>query len=276
MDAVERRQGAGRVGEGRAAERVVLLDPEVLDAVQHEVHARDGRRGQVLLLAEDAPEEGPRVAAGPLDMLDRAEQHAAGAAGRVVDALALLRIEQLDHHPHDAPRRVELTRLLAPRDVGELADQVLVGVAQNVGLDRLVAQRHAGEALDEVPEQLVAEHLAVAPVGRAEDPRQGLGIGALDRSHRPRQHRADVARRLADLPPMAGVRQRKAVQLWKDAQVDVAEFFLRLCSFLVPDVADPLEEQQWEDVALPVRPVDGAAAKNLGAPPQLGLQVLQG
>ena len=29
----------------------------------------------------------------------------------------------------------------------------------------------------------------------------------------------------------------------------------------------PLEEHQWEDVALPVRPVDGAAAENLGAPP---------
>ena len=93
---------------------------------------------------ENAPEEGPRVAAGSLDMLDRAEQHATGAAGRVVDALALLRIEQLDHHSHHAARGVELTRLLAPRDVGELADQVLVGVSQNVGFDRRVAQWHAG------------------------------------------------------------------------------------------------------------------------------------
>ena len=30
------------VGERRVPERVVLLDAEVLDAVQHEVHSRDG------------------------------------------------------------------------------------------------------------------------------------------------------------------------------------------------------------------------------------------
>ena len=176
-DAVERRQGARRVRERGVPERVVLLAPEVLDAVQHEVHERDGRRGEVLLLAEDAPEEGPRVAAGPLRVLDRAEQHTAGAAGRVVDALALLRIEQVDHHPHHATGRVELARLLAPRDVGEPTDQVLVGVTEDVGSDSRVAQRHTGQALDEVLEQLVAEHLAVVPVGRAKDARQGLRIG---------------------------------------------------------------------------------------------------
>ena len=132
------------IGERRMPERVVLLDPKVLDAVQYEIHASNGRRGQVLLLAEDAPEEGPRVALGPFHVLDGPEQHAAGAAGRVVDALALLRVEQLDHHPHHAARRVELARLLAPRNVGELADQILVGVAQDVGRDRGIAQRHAG------------------------------------------------------------------------------------------------------------------------------------
>ena len=45
---------------------VSFCDPEVLDAVQHEVHARDGRRGQVLRFAEDAPEEGAWIGAGPL------------------------------------------------------------------------------------------------------------------------------------------------------------------------------------------------------------------
>ena len=120
--AVERGQAArARVGEGRAAERVLADDLEVLDAVQHQVHAGDGRGGEVLLLAVDLAEEGPRVAARALHVLDRPEQHAAGAAGRVVDALALLRVEDVDHHADDAARRVELARLLALGDVGEPA-----------------------------------------------------------------------------------------------------------------------------------------------------------
>ena len=215
-------------------------------------------------------------AAGPFDVLDRAEQHAAGAAGGVVDALALPRIEQLDHHPHHAAGRVELARLLAPRDVGEPSDQVLVGVAEDVRPDRRVAQRHHGQPLDEVLEQLVAEGLVVAPVGRAEDARQGVGVRPFDRPHRPRQRGADAGRRLADVPPVAPVGQLEAVQLGKVAQVDVAVFLPGLGRLLVPDVADPLEEQQREDVALPVRPVDGAAAQDLGAVPEVGLQVLQG
>ena len=66
------------------------------------------------------------------------------------------------------------------------------------------------------------------------------------------------------------------MQLREAGEIDVTVDLPGLGRFLVPDVADPLEEQQREDVALPVRPVDGAAAENLGAPPQLGLQVLQG
>ena len=141
-DAVEGGEAAGaRVGERRAAERVLADDLEVLDAVEHEVHAGDGRGGEVLLLAVDLAEEGARVAAGALHVLDRPEEHAAGAAGRVVDALALLRVEDVDHHPDDAARGVELAGLLALGDVGELADQVLVGVAEDVGGDGRVAER---------------------------------------------------------------------------------------------------------------------------------------
>jgi hypothetical protein len=50
---------------------------------------------------------------------DGGEQHAARAARRVVDGLALLRIEDVDHQAHDAARGVELARLLV-RGVGEL------------------------------------------------------------------------------------------------------------------------------------------------------------
>lgn len=114
------------VDEGRVAERVLPHDLEVLASVEHEIHAGDGRGREVLLLAVDLAEEGARVAAGALYMLDRPEQHAAGTAGRVVDALPLSWVEDVDHHPHDAAGGVELARLLAPGYVGEAADQVLV------------------------------------------------------------------------------------------------------------------------------------------------------
>ena len=188
----------------------------------------------------------------------------------------LPRIEQLNHHPHHASGRVELARLLAPRDVGELADQVLVGIAEDVGPDRRVAERHHGQSLDEVLEQLVAERLAVAPVGRAEDARQGVEVGPFDRPHRPRERGADACRRLADVLPVAAVRQREAVQFREVVQVDVAVFLPGFGRLLVPDVADPLEEQEREDVALPVRPVDGAAAQDLGAVPEVGLELVEG
>ncbi len=116
--------------------------------MQHEVHARDGRGGEVLLLAVDLAEERARVAARALHVLDGAEQHAARAAGRVVDALAFLRVEDVDHHPDDAARGVELAGLLALGDVGELADQILVGVAEDVGADRSVAERDLREPFD--------------------------------------------------------------------------------------------------------------------------------
>src|SRR5437773_1958950 len=99
--------------------------------MQYEVHARDGRGGEVFFLAEDLPEEGSSIAPGKLHVFDGAKEHAAGAASRVVNALAGLRVEQVHHHPNDAPGRVELARLLPLGDVSELADQVLVGVAED-------------------------------------------------------------------------------------------------------------------------------------------------
>ena len=60
-----------------------------------------------------------------------AEQHAARPAGRVVDRLALLRVEDVHHQPHHAARGVELAGLVVG-GVGELLDQVLVGVADDV------------------------------------------------------------------------------------------------------------------------------------------------
>ena len=55
--------------------------------------------------------EGARVAAAALHVVDGGQQHAAGAAGGVVDRLAFLRVEDLDHHPHHATWGIELACL---------------------------------------------------------------------------------------------------------------------------------------------------------------------
>lgn len=179
-DAIEGSQAAGTgIREGRVPQRVLAHDLVILDAVQHEIHPRDARGGQILFLAVDLAEKSARIAPSLPDMRNRAQQHPARAAGGVVDALAFLGIENLDHHPHHAARRVEFPGLLALGDVGEFPDQVFVGIAENIGAHRLVAQRHPRKPLDEVLEDLVGQHFAVAPVCRAKHAVERLGVGPL-------------------------------------------------------------------------------------------------
>ena len=80
-----------RVEELRVAQRVAAHDAEVLDVVEEQVHAGDGGGGEVDLLAVEAQRAG--VAARLEHRVDRLDQHAARAAGRVVDGLAGLRVE---------------------------------------------------------------------------------------------------------------------------------------------------------------------------------------
>src|ERR1700693_918180 len=140
---VERGEAArAGVREGRVTKRVFADYPKVLYAVKHEVHPSDGGGREVLLLAVDLAEECPWIAAGASDMVDRSKQHPASSAGRVVDAFAFLRVEDLDHHSHDAAWRVELSSLLALGDVGESANQELGGIAEDVRGDGVVAEGH--------------------------------------------------------------------------------------------------------------------------------------
>jgi hypothetical protein len=67
------------------------------------------------------------------------DEHAAGAARRVIDRVTLLRVKEVDEHLHDRARRVELAGLLLGQ-VGELLDEVLVGVAENVRCDAAVRE----------------------------------------------------------------------------------------------------------------------------------------
>ncbi len=75
---------------------------------------------------------------------------------------------------------------------------------------------------------------------------------------------------------MVTVRHVEAVDF---GEVDWVYITVELGGFshlLVPDVADPLKEEQREDVRLPIRAIDGAAAQYLGAVPEMRLELLQG
>ena len=69
------------------------------------------------------------LAAVALHLVDGGDQHAARARGRVIDALARLRVEHLHHQMHQCAVGVELLRRVAAV-VGKLLDQILVGDAQ--------------------------------------------------------------------------------------------------------------------------------------------------
>ena len=91
------------------------------------------------------------------------DEQAGRAAARVVDAHARLGVHDPGHDPGDFRRREELAGGLAAA-LGELADEVLVAAADDVGLDVLEAQALLADPLDEVGEAVVVD-VALA-VGR--------------------------------------------------------------------------------------------------------------
>src|SRR6267142_4149775 len=99
--------------------------------MEEEGHAGNGGGGEVLLLAEELAPERAIVAVIFFHMVNSFEQHAARAASGIVDGLALARIKDLDHEPHDCTWRVKLASLLVG-DVGELLYQVFVGLPEDV------------------------------------------------------------------------------------------------------------------------------------------------
>jgi hypothetical protein len=155
-------------------QRIAAGDVEVLHAVQHQVHAGDGGGHVVALLPVQA--QGAVLAAAALHLIQGGDQHAAGAAGGVVDALAGLGLEHLHHQMHHGAVGVELLGRVAAV-VGKFLDQVFVGVAQ-LSSGTLASERLAGEMLQQVLERGVRQALLVGPGGVAKDAVQPAGLAA--------------------------------------------------------------------------------------------------
>lgn len=197
------------VGEG-----VVVTQVGVEDTMQDHVHLGDGPGAAVVLLARQghtAP-----VLAVFLHVLLGVDEHAAGAGAGVIDAHAGAGLDQADHHADDATGGVELAALLAGR-VGELADQVLVCRAEQVGeLEVLVAQPVAVEVVDEGLQPFVGDG-GLADLAREVDVLQhaleGGGVRLRQRVESLVEQAADAlaTRFVLDVPPAGLFRDEEAL-----------------------------------------------------------------
>ena len=261
----------GGIGEHGVSQGVAPLDHEVLQSMEEEVHSRHGGGGEVFLLAENLAKEGARVPSTSMNMLNGSQQHAAGATGWVVDRFPLLRIHDVHHQADNAARGVELAGFLV-RGVGELLDEVLVGVTHHVGGDRCVADRQRGEVFNQILEELIRQAILIGPLGVAKDAIKVLLVGSLHSTHGVRECCADVLGSSAHIVPVGALRKLKAVLVVKILAV-LSDHGVVL---FMPLVADPLEKQQWQDVRLPITAINRAAAEDVGGFPEMGYQLGEG
>ena len=90
----------------------------------------------------------------------RLDAQAKGAGGRVVEIVTRLRVEDVANQMAHVGGREELAGAAAP--LGKLADEVLVGAAQEVGLHVVEAQALFAEDVDQARQGVVVEQALVA------------------------------------------------------------------------------------------------------------------
>jgi hypothetical protein len=195
-------------------------------------------------------------------------QHAAAAAGGVVDRVAGLRLQDAHQRVHHLGRGEELAGLGAGV-VGELLDQILVGAAEHVGRHALVREVMGVEVLDQRVDHLVRNQRLATAVRRGLVPVDGedaaqLLVGAGDtraspgqlltrgwsrrRAHRPSGCRPESEAMLAARSEDRLLCVRELAAL---LPLQLGDGVVRL---VLPLVAEPLVEHQRQDVVLVVLP----------------------
>ena len=259
--------------ELRIGQRVAFLDGELGHAMKVEIHPRNGRGDRVHFLSVHA--DGTILQSLTLEIVERLDEHAARAAGRIVDRLARRGTQNLRHQRHDRAVGVELLRRM-PRVVRELSDQILVARAHLVRRTPRNRQRFLGEVVEQRdddrirhlglvrPDRLVAENAREPADKTALDLlRRILGLDAHERLD---QFRADVLGDLAHVAPMRPLGDADDVVLRSGEFGISARLFEIPLELLVVNVADALEEQKREDEFLVTRRVDLSAQENRRAP----------
>ncbi len=268
------------VGMQVAEERVGWLRAEVgLDGADREVHVRKAPRRGVGLLAEDGDVGG--VAAVGFDEAVGLDEHAAGAAARVVHA-ALVGFEHLNQQSNDAARRVELAAEFA-FGLSELAEEVFVYATECVaGFGAVAFEAYVGNEVDEALEldrfdaasSVVAWKLALEVRVVALDGEDGVidecgdvRAGCLVLEVRParfRRHPEDT---------LGGVLVPVLEETLKLLTGDVVgfEFGLQFFTAGFEGVGDVLQEEQAEDDVLVLGGIDLSTQGVGGLPQRVGV-----
>ena len=141
------------------AQRIVGIDARRIHAVQEQVHLRQQEGKRLGLAAEDAGVLQDRALLDgvglPLQMGERLDQEAPGAARWVEHGFPELGRRRLDHEAHHRARRVELTGIACR--VAHFAQQGLVEAAEDVDLLGRV-EPDAVHQVDHVAQQVAALH----------------------------------------------------------------------------------------------------------------------
>lgn len=277
-DAVEGAEFAAFVPELGVLEGVADLDL-ALHVVDDHVHVGHGPGLGGVFLAEQF-ERGGFCACGCLLHRDLAfHEEAAGTAGGVVDFHARLGLEHARHEGADLWRGVEFPGALAA-PLGELADEVFVALADDVGLDVIEPEALGADGLDEVGEAVIAEVALAVSRGvevHAVDDALQERVFSGDGPHVGGDALADLIGEFPDEGPdgLLGILRRQREEKADELGVGMhqrkglparADFLGDAVQFVIEDVAEALREDEREDVVFVFRRVLGPANGRGGIP----------
>ena len=241
---------------------------EIFGPVQEQVHPGNGRGRQVLFLPVELAEHQLRIPTMFLHVVESFEEHAPGAAGRVIDGFPCPRGQQAHHQRDDRTRRIEFSGLFVGQ-IREFLDQVFIGVAEDIGLAMGIAETQPREVLDEVFEQSIGQAILIRPLCIAKDAMQRIGVGLLNATHGLLQRIPNVRALGAHLLPVTPLRHLKSVVFGELGKLHIAlRFFQGAVQLLIVDIGQALEEEQGENVRLEVRRVDGTP-QDIGGFPKM-------
>lgn len=156
---------------------------------------------------------------------------------------------------------------LLPGLVGEVLQQVLIRLPEQVVADVIGVQRDAVEGVEQVDQRGLRQALLIAPCGVPEDPGEGLGVRLLDLGEGFADTHPDVVGLGGHRRPVRLRRHGEAVKVALDLVVEVVAVICDRSGVLPrPVVADPFPEQHREDVRFEVGGVDRSAQRVRGGP----------